>query len=403
MESTYNKFDLFIVILIGLIAFGGYGGAIQPIRIASVLCIPVVIANWRMLIRDKHTYNLVFFLLVWYGYLVISMLWTLDPVTGRKDLVYFPIHMNLLFSILLFAKKANNPLKAIVCGWLVFLIVALPTSVIEIFTDQHFSLSRLQGDIESNFGEGIIELKKFAAFTFFNYNDFCVTLCFAFPFALSSFLFFKKKIYKLIAALLILTSLYIVITNASRGATIATGLMLMIFLLFTFKSIKSSRRYIFILVIFIFILLYYAFVNHVFDQFLYRLMSRDSILEDDSRSNLMRIGLEICADSYFLGAGAGSVAVAYAAKHSLFEAAHNLLFEIMIQFGILIALAFVILLIRMFLRGIKMDDLRQRLVTWCALIPFPFVIVVSSGYLDLATIWVFLASVFVFTTYQFKQ
>jgi len=52
--SQYNHFDILIIFTLGLLAFGGYGGSLQPVRVFSILLIPYTLFELKKTRDGKY-------------------------------------------------------------------------------------------------------------------------------------------------------------------------------------------------------------------------------------------------------------------------------------------------------------------------------------------------------------
>ena len=186
VAKFYNKYDCFIVLLISLLILGNIGGSLQFIRILSLLFLPFVIKKRYGGIWDKCAICFLF----WFTYAFISLGWTKDINQGIKELFYFIPHMTSFFLIPYLANKANKPMHSLLLGWLLYVFISSPIAFYEIFTDQHFGV--LEAKVQ-NYGEGIVEMKKYSALFYANYNTFVLYLCYAMPFLFAYLLCIKER------------------------------------------------------------------------------------------------------------------------------------------------------------------------------------------------------------------
>src|SRR5699024_5751747 len=125
-SNKWNKYDYRIVILIALLALGSLGGAFQFARIVGLLFLFVVF-NQLLSGRTTKQQRWVFlFFVLWWVYALLTLTWTPDREQGLKELMYYLCHFSLFFLLVFWAEKANDPLKAIILGWVSILIFTLP-------------------------------------------------------------------------------------------------------------------------------------------------------------------------------------------------------------------------------------------------------------------------------------
>ncbi len=395
--KTFNRYDYFIIALLGSIVFGTFGGFLQPVRILSILFLPIVVYEFNVLYQDRLVRRIIFFFFFWYIYCVLSVLWTSDPDQAFKELLYYPIHFNLFLSLVLFAKLANRPIYAIILGWCLFVFLSLPIAFNEIIANEHLESSKY-GDKFINLGKGKSVLKHYAAVTFYNYNTYNTVLCFSFPFLLTYLLLFKRKILQFAGWVLVLSVLYIVLTNASRGTFISMGIMLVIFSVFFRKHSISYKPMLYFLLIGVVGYIIWVYGDVLFKQFGYRMIGRDSILTDQSRFGMILIVLAIVVDDLFMGAGTGSLIATFSQRSSI-EIPHNLFLEILIQYGLIITIGILFFLCFLLKRAWKTRDNEIKLILFAALFPLPFISTINSGYLLMPSVWLFFASLFMVSKY----
>ena len=162
-----NRYDYLIMLIISTIAFGNVGGAFQIIRILAILFLPFLLSNFQFI---RANYKLLMFFSFWVLFASLSFLWTTNTSEGVKHFMYLICHILLFLELLFLSKKASNPLKSIMLGWLFFVLITLPIAFNEIINDAHLSYSRSEGSEMHNTGREVYQ-KIFASVTFYNYND----------------------------------------------------------------------------------------------------------------------------------------------------------------------------------------------------------------------------------------
>ncbi len=399
-KSNFNRYDYFIIVLLASIVFGSYGGSLQPVRILSILAVPIVVNKFHLLYRDFFVKKIIIFFLFWYIYCVASVLWTSNLDEAIKELFYYLIHFNLFFALVLFSKLANRPLISIILGWCLFVLCSLPIAFNEILNNKHLDITKYDTDLVIKLGKGKSVLKRFAATTFYNYNTYNMVLCFAFPFVLSYLLQFTKKLPQLFGWGVVLCVFYIGLTNASRGTVISMAIMMVIFLYFYRKLTIPYKPILYLVLIAAVSYVVWNYSAVILGQFGYRMIGRESILDDSSRSNMISIALNMVVEDLFLGTGVGSLQTSFSQRSGIKMPPHNLFMEILIQYGLVITIGIVLFLISLLKTGWKTRNTKVKFVLYAALIPLPFIAVINSGYLLLPSIWLFAASLFVYSKFS---
>src|SRR5690554_6884015 len=170
-NSKWNIFDFLLIFTIALLVFGGYGGALQPIRLFSLVTVPFVFWFYIKYSRNKQILKTIRAVIILYMFLVASLLWTSDVNEGFKEIIYYAIHLNLFLLIIMLFRKAHQPFYSLLVGWALFIFLTQLIAFNEIFFDVHLDLSKFESDKVMNAG-GILVQKKFAAVTFGNYNGY---------------------------------------------------------------------------------------------------------------------------------------------------------------------------------------------------------------------------------------
>ena len=394
-SRVYNKYDIFVTILIVALIGGGSGGALEPIRWFSILFAPIALSLYSSS-HDKHIMSYFRFFAFWYMYMILSLAWTSDFRRGLNELVYYPIHFMLFLEILLFSQKARNPIQSISLAWLVAFLLTSLVAIWEIRTDHHLSFAVQTEDSVASVGFDSFYY-RFASVTFGNYNTYNTFICYSIPFILYSFAI-KYKISRIFSFTALLLSAYIIITNASRGAIASLILMAFIYswmIFFRNRSIKSKLRIIFIISITALFLLYNWFT--ISGHLLFR-MTYGDIGSDENRMVLWSTAISIFFNSFGFGAGVGSLTKSMAETGHIVP--HNAFLELLLQYGLIIFIVVIKFLLKIFRRFQHIKDLRIRGVGYCALIVLPLYLIIDSTYMLKPQLWVLIASLYVFSTYK---
>lgn len=394
-HCTYNKYDIAIIVIISLLVFGVIGGMLSPIRFIALLFSPFV---WMKICKSlkKDCVAVLCFFFLWYVFSLFSLCWTSSLLEGFKELCYYYCHFSLFFLIVICCSKAKYPLHSVIIGWLAVLVLSFPIAFNEIINDVHLA-SSLHGDLNINIGEGSIVHKKYAAVTFGNYNTYVTIICYSLPFIFTSLLLAKRFFLQLFGWIVILGASYILMVNASRGGILSFVFLLLSFL-FYYRKVNFKFKSIFIiglLVVISSILLTHA--GDLFMQILWRIEDRGFSGGDDARVLLIQLSMQLLKDSYFLGTGIGSIVTSLQMISPEFEIPHNLFMEILAQYGFVIFSCFVILLLCLFRKGCLSKRFEIRYVICASLLSLPIVGVINSGYLLYPELWVYFASLFVFS------
>ena len=401
--KIYNKYDFGVVLLIALLAFGGLGGVFQPVRIFALMFAPFVflrIASIKMERLDRYAMP---FFLIWYAYAMMSMIWTPAPEEGLKQLAYFGVHFSMFFQLVFWARRSKNFSQSIAVGWLLAAGLTLPIALYEITTSNHLPMSRMDSDSVINTGSGVIPY-IYADTTFGDLNAYSIFLCYAAFFLFAGLLMRFSKILKIAIALELLVIAYVLFVNSSRGA-IASFLLIALsfFVLYakrewTFNKIQNILKLIFLLVGLA--LLVFAMAN-ILNVDGYRMLYRFSNgfdFSEDARAQIYSAAFNAIMDGYFVGAGIGSEAAVLEKYSAAVANSHNLIIEILIQYGILICVAFLILIGAIIKNLFSKNDLTYKFLSASFLLAFPPTFLVVSGYLLSPAMWIFFGSMYALCT-----
>lgn len=391
-----NRYDFGIIFLILLIAFGGIGGTLSPIRCVALFFSPWVWLNIFTQPLARSIKYVCYFFLAWFFYSLCSLFWTSSLVEGIKELLYYYCHFSLFFLFVLWLQKAKRPLSSVILGWIGCILCTLPIAFYEIFADKHLYLS-LHDQLSMSV-DGQTLARRYASVTFGNYNSYVTVICFALPFIFSYLLLVDTIRKQLWGWLIVLAIAYILLTNASRGGLLCFIIALLSFLLFYREKYYKGK---FLIKLFVLgIICFGIWLNYdiLFQQILYRIgeNSLAESLQDNSRSMLMLLSLKLFFDSYCLGTGIGSISTSLAEVSLSYTIPHNLFIEILTQYGFVILGFCVFFFCRLYIKGRKIDNPQSRYIIYASLLTLPFASVINSHYLLLPELWIYCASLFMF-------
>lgn len=390
-NSKWNIFDFLLIFTIALLVFGGYGGALQPIRLFSLVTVPFVFWFYIKYSRNKQILKTIRSVIILYVFLVASLLWTSDVNEGFKEIIYYAIHLNLFLLIVMLFRKARQPFYSLLIGWTLFIFLTQIVAFNEIFFDVHLDLSKFESDKMMNVG-GMIVQKKFAAVTFGNYNGYVTVVALSLPFLFGLFASVEKKTHQILSLAIISFAYFSLFINASRGGILAGIVVLGIFLLFS-KKIKIKKvRYIILLIVPLLLILIYRYYDIIFEQLFYRRLAGSSFTQDDGRFALFSKALQAFYNKPFFGGGIGSLQKEMTGASILIP--HNMFLEVLVQFGFFVSLFFLIYLIKHIVGVKKINKPVNSFIIYAALLSLPVASIINSGYLLMPTFWVFLASLY---------
>lgn len=386
-----KKYDNFLVILSTCTCFGIIGGAWQVGRILAVVLLPWLIVNYG---KKGYGYvrNIFKVIAIFYVYMLVSFIWTPDRLAGMKELVYYLVHFILFLELLVFSKAANNPLRSLSRGWMVAVLLCSIVAYWEISTGNHLNISIEHGDT-FNTGDLILH-RMYASVTFGNYNSYVTFLCFSIPWIMYVIMDSERALVERILAgtSIVMASLAIVI-NASRGGVLSIIIMLVVYFLFSEKTRFKNIVFVALIGLFFYVLVQYG---SSFTEVLSYRTSDQSMLEDDTRIRIWGNALRAFAKSAGFGVGIGGMRAAMEmVSTGGIAAAHNLFLEILLQYGIVIAIVFLVFLWKNFKKSLKVER-NRKIVLMMAFISMPVYTIIDSGYLLGVPLYVLLATIYVF-------
>lgn len=392
-KPSLNKYDIFLFILIFSLIYGRYG-IMYPSSIVTVLCLPFMLGEISS--RIPHylkPYCLFFSFWLFYGF--ISLTWT-PSKTWSFDYSLLLIHCLLFLEILVFSKKARSPLSVISNAWVAAFLFSSFFAIWEILSDNHLASAREENMYRINeMGDSLI--KTYATFTFYNPNTYCFYITLAFPFIVYKLANSKSLASTFCNLFPLLIAFYILFTNASRGALLSTGIMLAVFSFFTLKKAKTRNRLYFLSAFVCILLIFSLYGEALLETIIFRIEGK-AMLEDNSRIALWESSISAIKNSYGLGQGVGSMlpALMIPDNDTTIYYSHNMILEIMLEYGALITLIFIYFLYLILKSAYRMRDISKKTVLYGSILAFPFYSVINSENIRPTFVWCFFASLAVF-------
>lgn len=397
--SIYNNYDIYLFLLIVSTINGRYGLFI-PSSVFTLFFIPHLIKNQEIL-RYKKIGPVTFFLLLWIFYAVVSFLWAPDFHEAYVSSLMIFINSMSFLEIIVFSMKANSPIKTLATGWICAFMLTSFVALWEITTNHHLVSAR-EEDLYMTTSLGDYLEKEYAAVTFYNYNTYCLYISLIFPFTLYAFSNCKRNILRLLNIIPIILIVYIMSKNSSRGGLITLGIMLVTFIFLKMKHSSFKGRTYLVLCIIALALFLVVFRDVIFQTLFFRMEEKD-LLEDNARLFLWYASLQASLDSYLFGVGAGGMMPALKASDENITdiyCSHNILLEILLEYGLIITCGIVLFLVKVFKSVIKISDYRLKAVVMGSVFSFPSYSVINSENTRFTFIWMFFATIFVFSNYK---
>lgn len=391
-----NKYDILILLLSACTCFGNVGGAFQVDRILAVVLFPWLVASIN---RQGYSYarRILKTMALCYGYMAFSFLWTPDKSEGLKELVYYPIHFLLFLEIIVFARKAKNPLISLSRGWMIAVMLCSVVAYWEITTGNHLEIAIEHRDV-FNAGGGVILERYFASVTFGNYNAYVTFLCYSIPWIFYALISKDRNfVEQLIAGATLVMASIVTIINASRGGVLAIIVMLFVYYWFSEKSKFKN-----IVIVALAGILIYG-ISQYGDSLTAVFMVRSSdggLYSDESRLIIWNHALMAFFESLGFGVGIGGISAAMEKiAHGGITVTHNMFLELLVQYGIVVALFFIMFLWKLFRKSVELERTRKTALMM-AFVAMPVYTIINSRYLLGAHFYVLMATIYIFVNYE---
>ena len=124
-----------------------------------------------------------------------------------------------------------------------------------------------------------------------------------------------------------------------------------------------------------------------------KLSARSGGATDDPRWKLWQAGLDIAAQWWYLGAGAGSMVYEYTREHVFILYAHNLWIQLLVEYGLLITGLFICFYIRLVFSTLRSSDVLLKIIGLYMLICWPILTIIDESYMK-PFHWIFFASLY---------
>ena len=388
-----NKYDILLFILIISLIYGRYG-LLYPTSILSVLYLPVVMDIYSPRIaNDIKPYF--YFFCFWLILAFFSVFWTPNPF-WKKDYFLLLIHSIIFLEIIILSRKARSPLSSLSNGWMVAFFLTSLIALWEISSGQHLSTAREEDVVTNSLGQSFEKI--YATVTFYNPNTYCFFIALAYPFILYNLSIARNKKSYIFSIIPLLLAIYILFINGSRGALFSILIMSTMYLIIIlWNSSNKARRYMILTIVIIGIMLLFWW-DSIFDYFLFRIEGKNA-LEDNARLELWQSSWELFLDSKGLGQGVGSMidAMRMSGNSYYIYYSHNMLLELLLEYGIFILPFFLYFLWILFKKAINMNSASRKMLLLGSLFSFPFYSVINSENIRPTFIWCFFASLVVFS------
>ena len=398
IEINFNK-KLSNVYLYALIAVTTLMGPLLYIKVISLYHLIILGLSAVLLVKGLKLPELnttvVKFAAFWALEALISCIWAPDTAKALTYSYYVFLILALALLTQTYLNKDN-----IIYIFRVFVIVLFVCNIIaiwETFSGNHIIKDYL--DTPDRF-----RLLQFVpGVSFRNPNDFATYIVQIIPFTFAC-IYDENKIFKVIAFANLLLSLFTVFASQSRTQTIIIMVMYIFFMIFSKKSSVVKIILAFIAVLFVLSLVVPAIsdvINSAFES-----ISEKEIQESiiggsmNTRFQLLYNGIYMLVNTFGFGVGAGCHRVLmpqYSLQYYYTKeiyVMHNLLAEIFVDYGLIIGITFVIVLVRLCVKLFsvfkKNDNMMVKtasIMLFFSMATFVICGISSSSILQLTSLW----------------
>lgn len=374
-----------IIFIILTLSLGGLGGSFQ---LSRILLIIAFFANSKIKFINNLKYSTSVGTIIcgfWIIYGSISLIWSVSPIIGlESELIVMSVGMLSLpvFNSVAKFENINNVIKY---SWVGGAIIAVSMGIFEILTGNHF----IYADQERILGGINIEV-PFASGMFGNINNFCAYLVLCNPIVLWAFFEEIILVMKVFFISLIILIISLVILNGSRTGILVLSMQLVYFIIAYYRYIFKN----FIVLLFLVILLV---IYIPWEDLLLVINYRLGNTEQDARSVMITAAIKMLYISFGFGTGAGSFEE-YAGKMNNFDQIinpHNLLLEIIAQYGVIVFIMFCFWMFHIFVRTLKNNNIAKgaKVAIQILILTIPLIGVMNSDALGYIYWWIIFASI----------
>ena len=347
--SSISMFSIEKVCCYLVVLTGFFGVALLPIDIGLFTLFPyriLLVFLWILLgIKVLNQGGKIFlvqrqiqwylsFLFFWFTYAVISLAWAPSKSMAFRYLIFLFMGISVIFfSTYYFRRKAD--LQKIYLFWIGAFIILLLLGFWEHLTGCHLVVSKL-------YGETHLMVKFIPTGVFNNQNDYATFLTLSIPFGIGIIRYGHKKYLRFFGLCSVLGAFYLIVVTGSRANIIAVLFELIFIFMFL---LNLRRKFKLVITVAICVILLFAFLPNPIQGFFSQIGGElNSIVTQtklatgsmDTRINLAQNGLSLLYSTAGFGVGAGN------AEYYLPTNPHNWWLEILIDYGILVFVGYII-------------------------------------------------------------
>ncbi|NLP33732.1 MAG: hypothetical protein GX359_00865 [Clostridiales bacterium] len=357
--STLQKILLYLVITAGFIGDGlGFliipVGSIHifPIRILMIIMwfifvIQILVNHGKLNISHIKVNRYLQFFGIWVIYAILSVAWAASKSDAISNIIALFRYVSIIFFAIYYFRNTKD-LKLFYSLWLAMLCGLIIVGIWEHFTGHHLPGYGIYEEMRASF-------MFYPTGVFYNPNDYSTFLALSFPFATTAFRYIKNVLIRLIGLSSAILALYLIIVTESRANIIAV-LLEFTFLVLLLTNLRQKFKVMLLVPISLIMLCFFMpeTGQNIYSQLMAQLGSfrTEAVIDTSSvaiRVNLVRNGIMFLYLTMGFGVGAGNANhwMANFAAYKTYEVLclHNWWLEVLVNYGIIIFVGYVVVYI----------------------------------------------------------
>ena len=371
----------------------------------------ILINDFQLNLKHIRVKKYLKFFAFWVGYAFFSLIWAPDTTEAIRNIIFLVSGVSVIFFLVYYIRDIKG-LKIVFWMWLLIFITLIPVGLWEITTGNHLHVSKYSD----------IPWKIYTPTTvFYNTNDFATYISLTLPLVFVWIRYSRTSYNRVFGIFILFLGLLLLVYTNSRQNYVAFLLGIGFWFLFLVKL--QSKMKIFIISLIGGLLILFSMPDEIviidikeivsiIDRNISTLTGK-GLQEDQSfgvRKNLIKNALYFTAKTIGFGVGAGNIEY-YMANHSVYQVygltnAHNWWMEILVNYGILIFVGYLILYISLLLKLYrvynKLSDFTERMICEALLVGWIGFFVGSGGPSSIMAFspqWLFLGFILSFLNY----
>lgn len=390
--KSHNSYDIKLFILLASLAAGSLGGILQLPRTFSILFLGDILLGYR---NSTQTRNVVIYLALWFGWAILSLIWTPDFYNGISEGILLLTNFILFVELVYYSSKSKNLKRILSSGWGVAFFITGIISIWELLTGNHLSTSK-HGSDAYIMADGQYVMHTYAAATFVNFNSFVVFICYSIPFLMYGYFSASKILSKIIYSLLFIVAVVILFMNASRGGILA--LIIQVFFFFSTMFSGKGNKIPLVGLITVMIVALCLYWDEIAANIMLRTLETTSF-QEEARYDIWIRSLKCFFPTVGIGTGVGSIAASMTNISSSGDVLlpHNAFLEILVQYGVVIGILCLRFVLYLYKSVRRIGDKCTKALIKSSILSLLSILIIDSSYLISPSFWAFFASLYIVT------